>query len=53
LIPAGTGFAYHQNRARTRHRGGKNIVVEPSRSAETAEQALTDALNMNLSGKDE
>ena len=53
LIPAGTGFAYHQNRARLRQRGGNNEVVEPAMSAETAEQALSDALNMDLSGNDD
>ncbi|MDR6985517.1 DNA-directed RNA polymerase subunit beta' [Rheinheimera pacifica] len=52
LIPAGTGFAYHQNRARLRQRAGSGEVVEPAMSAETAEQALSDALNMDLSGND-
>jgi DNA-directed RNA polymerase subunit beta' len=53
LIPAGTGFAYHQNRIRQRQRGGNTEVVEPAMSSEMAEQALSDALNMDLSGKDE
>ncbi|WP_215399489.1 DNA-directed RNA polymerase subunit beta' [Rheinheimera oceanensis] len=53
LIPAGTGFAYHQNRARLRQRAGSGEVVEPTMSAETAEQALSDALNMDLSGNDD
>ncbi|MCS4309555.1 DNA-directed RNA polymerase subunit beta' [Rheinheimera pacifica] len=53
LIPAGTGFAYHQNRARLRQRAGGGEVVEPTMSAETAEQALSDALNMDLSGNDD
>ena len=53
LIPAGTGFAYHQNRIRQRQRGGNAEVVEPAMSSEMAEQALSDALNMDLSGNDE
>ena len=53
LIPAGTGFAYHQNRIRQRQRGGNSEVVEPAMSSEMAEQALSDALNMDLSGNDE
>ena len=53
LIPAGTGFSYHQNRARQRQRVANGEVAEPAMSAESAEQALTDALNMNLSGNDE
>jgi len=53
LIPAGTGFAYHQNRARQRQRINSGDIAEPAMSAEVAEQALTDALNMNLSGSDE
>ncbi|MEW6992534.1 DNA-directed RNA polymerase subunit beta' [Colwelliaceae bacterium 6441] len=42
LIPAGTGYAYHQERARA-----KNAVVEEevTVSADEAAQALTDALN--------
>jgi DNA-directed RNA polymerase subunit beta' len=42
LIPAGTGYAYHQERARKR-----NAVVEEeiTVSADEAAQALTDALN--------
>jgi DNA-directed RNA polymerase subunit beta' len=53
LIPAGTGFAYHQNRIRQRQRGGNAEVVEPAMSSEMAEQALSDALNMDMSGNDE
>ncbi|GAA0566298.1 DNA-directed RNA polymerase subunit beta' [Rheinheimera aquimaris] len=53
LIPAGTGFAYHQNRIRQRQRAGNNEHVEPAMSSEMAEQALSDALNMDLSGNDE
>ncbi|WJG09849.1 DNA-directed RNA polymerase subunit beta' [Aliiglaciecola sp. LCG003] len=43
LIPAGTGFSYHQNRAKLR--AAKMTVEEPSVSASDAEQALTEALN--------
>ncbi|WNO59872.1 DNA-directed RNA polymerase subunit beta' [Rheinheimera sp. MMS21-TC3] len=53
LIPAGTGFSFHQNRARERQRIANGENVEPAMSAEVAEQALSDALNMDLSGKDE
>ena len=53
LIPAGTGFAYHQNRTRQRARIANGEVAEPAMSAEVAEQALTDALNMDLSGNDD
>ena len=53
LIPAGTGFAYHQNRIRQRQRNGNGEQVEPAMSSEMAEQALSDALNMDLSGNDE
>lgn len=41
LIPAGTGFAYHERRAQRR----KEEIEEMSVSAEEAEQALTEALN--------
>ena len=46
LIPAGTGYAYHQDRARKR-----NAVVEEevTVSADEAAQALTDALNADIS----
>ncbi|AZQ82811.1 DNA-directed RNA polymerase subunit beta' [Colwellia sp. Arc7-635] len=45
LIPAGTGYAYHQERARA-----KNAVPveEVTVSADDAAQALTDALNADL-----
>ena len=51
LIPAGTGYSYHQERARKR-----NFVpeAETTVSADEAEKALTDALNADLmSGADE
>lgn len=41
LIPAGTGFAYHERRAQRR----KEQIEEMSVSAADAEQALTEALN--------
>jgi DNA-directed RNA polymerase subunit beta' len=46
LIPAGTGYSYHQERARA-----KNAVPveEVKVSADDAAQALTDALNADLS----
>ena len=42
LIPAGTGYSYHQERARKRN---VEIVEETTVSADDAAQALTDALN--------
>jgi len=48
LIPAGTGFAYHQDRLNRRKQG--EIVEEQTVSAEEATQALTDALNADISG---
>jgi DNA-directed RNA polymerase subunit beta' len=49
LIPAGTGFAYHQDRM-ARRKQSKEVVEEQTVSAEEATQALTDALNADLSG---
>ena len=49
LIPAGTGFAYHQDRM-ARRKQSKVVVEEQTVSAEEATQALTDALNADLSG---
>jgi DNA-directed RNA polymerase subunit beta' len=46
LIPAGTGFAYHVRRAQMR----KDEMAEMSVSAEEAEQALSEALNAEVSG---
>ncbi|MCW8109220.1 DNA-directed RNA polymerase subunit beta' [Alteromonas ponticola] len=45
LIPAGTGFAYHQRRAQRRIQE----IEEMSVSAADAEQALTEALNAEVS----
>ncbi|WP_281561727.1 DNA-directed RNA polymerase subunit beta' [Thalassomonas sp. RHCl1] len=45
LIPAGTGYSYHQERARKRT---LEPEVEVTVSADEAEKALTDALNAGL-----
>jgi DNA-directed RNA polymerase subunit beta' len=45
LIPAGTGYSYHQERARKRSAGPE---VETTVSADEAEKALSEALNANL-----
>ncbi|WNC71887.1 DNA-directed RNA polymerase subunit beta' [Thalassotalea psychrophila] len=47
LIPAGTGYAYHQNRM---NKANAAVEEETTVSAEDAEQALTDALNADLLG---
>ncbi|KZN72195.1 DNA-directed RNA polymerase subunit beta' [Pseudoalteromonas luteoviolacea] len=49
LIPAGTGFAYHQERI-NRRKESELPVEEQTVSAEEASQALTDALNADLLG---
>ena len=46
LIPAGTGYAYHQERARKRNASA--VEEEVTVSADEAAQALTDALNADL-----
>jgi DNA-directed RNA polymerase subunit beta' len=51
LIPAGTGYSYHQERARKR-KAALEPVVETTVSADDAEKALTDALNAGLSSGD-
>jgi len=45
LIPAGTGYAYHQDRAKKRN---AEVVEETTVSADEAAQALTDALNADI-----
>lgn len=50
LIPAGTGFAYHQKRQRRRLES--MTLEDPSVSAAEAEQALSEALNAEV-GDDE
>jgi DNA-directed RNA polymerase subunit beta' len=47
LIPAGTGYSYHQERAR-RKAAALAPAVESTVSADDAERALTDALNAEL-----
>ena len=47
LIPAGTGYSYHQERARKRQ-AALEPEVEMTVSQDEASQALTDALNANL-----
>ncbi|WP_018984243.1 DNA-directed RNA polymerase subunit beta' [Salinimonas chungwhensis] len=47
LIPAGTGFAYHERRMQKR----QEQLEEMSVSAADAEQALTEALNAETSGE--
>ena len=47
LIPAGTGFAYHERRMQKR----QEQLEEMSVSAAEAEQALTEALNAETSGE--
>jgi len=48
LIPAGTGFSYHQERMARRKKRNEPAVEEQTVSAEDAAQALTDALNATL-----
>ncbi|MGS2721723.1 DNA-directed RNA polymerase subunit beta' [Paraglaciecola aestuariivivens] len=48
LIPAGTGFAYHQKRT-ARKLAEQQELEEPSVSASEAELALTEALNAEVS----
>ncbi|WAJ70653.1 DNA-directed RNA polymerase subunit beta' [Catenovulum adriaticum] len=49
LIPAGTGYAYHQKRAASRMKVALP-EVETQVTADEAEKALTDALNADFSG---
>nr|WP_283165859.1 DNA-directed RNA polymerase subunit beta' [Shewanella litorisediminis] len=44
LIPAGTGFAYHKNRAKARASGEETVA--PTVTASEAEQNLADLLNL-------
>ncbi|ALS97276.1 DNA-directed RNA polymerase subunit beta' [Lacimicrobium alkaliphilum] len=52
LIPAGTGFAYHQQRQR-RKMAAAEVMEDPSVSAAEAEQALSDALNAETGSSDD
>ncbi|MNM36307.1 DNA-directed RNA polymerase subunit beta' [compost metagenome] len=52
LIPAGTGYAYHQDRMRRKAQG--EVPVVPQVSAEEATANLAELLNAgNLGGNDE
>jgi DNA-directed RNA polymerase subunit beta' len=48
LIPAGTGFAYHQKRAAAKQ---AEIMEDPSVSVAEAEAALSEALNAETAGQ--
>ncbi|WKE65966.1 DNA-directed RNA polymerase subunit beta' [Gallaecimonas kandeliae] len=50
LIPAGTGYSYHQERNRQRAKGV--AVAEPQMTADDAEKALTDLLNADLGSEE-
>lgn len=52
LIPAGTGFAYHQKRQASRLQA-EQAAAEPQVTADDAERALTDALNADFSAGNE
>ena len=51
LIPAGTGYAYHQDRMRRRAQGEAPVV--PQVSAEEATANLAELLNAGLGGSDD
>ena len=51
LIPAGTGYAYHQDRMRRRAAG--EPTVAPQVSAEEATASLAELLNAGLGGSDD
>ena len=48
LIPAGTGYAYHQERAKAKAAFDAHEDTDTTVSADDAEKALTDALNADL-----
>jgi DNA-directed RNA polymerase subunit beta' len=52
LIPAGTGFAYHQKRFEKRIKAAQGFA-ETSVTADDAEKALTDALNADISSNED
>ncbi|MDP5039388.1 MAG: hypothetical protein NWQ26_00745, partial [Paraglaciecola sp.] len=52
LIPAGTGFAYHQKRTAAKL-AARNPFPEPSVSALDAEAALSEALNAEVNESSE
>ena len=51
LIPAGTGYAYHQDRIR-RRAAGETPAAAPQISAEEATASLAELLNAGLGGND-
>ena len=48
LIPAGTGYSYHQERARIKAQAKAKAQEDTTVSADDAEKALSDALNADL-----
>ncbi len=50
LIPAGTGYAYHQDRMRRRAAGEQ--LATPQVTAEDASASLAELLNAGLGGSD-
>ena len=52
LIPAGTGYAYHQERAKAKAAFDAHEDTDTTVSADDAEKALTDALNADLLADD-
>ncbi|MDA2046452.1 hypothetical protein PDN33_28365, partial [Bacillus cereus] len=50
LIPAGTGYAYHQGRMRRRAAG--ELPAAPQVTAEDASASLAELLNAGLGGSD-
>jgi DNA-directed RNA polymerase subunit beta' len=50
LIPAGTGYSYHQERARNKAAFDAHEDTETTVSADEAAQALSDALNADVDG---
>lgn len=51
LIPAGTGYAYHQERARHRQQG--EAPAAPQITADEASANLAELLNAGLGGNDD
>jgi DNA-directed RNA polymerase subunit beta' len=52
LIPAGSGYAYHQERAKAKAAFDAHEDTDTTVSADDAEKALTDALNADLLADD-
>lgn len=51
LIPAGTGYAYHQDRMRRKAAGEAPVV--PQVTADEASASLAELLNAGLGGRDD